>query len=224
MKANQVQEHFSKQASEYESLMVKLVPDYLEQHEIIADLLPGSQDPLRVLDLGCGNGVLSEIVRRKLPNAHIVGFDLTQEMLEVFSQKLSRKSGPFETIQGDFKEDSWGDQYDIVLAGLCLHHLNWKERERCYAKLFTSLNQPGLFIARDIILDEDPAVVQDQYELWKNHMSLSGEDPDFWYDKHIAKDHPMTLSDHFLWLQNAGFTKMACPWRKLNFAITTAVK
>jgi hypothetical protein len=55
-------------------------------------------------------------------------------------------------------------------------------------------------------------------------MQSQGEDPDFWYSKHIEKDHPMTLSDHFSWLKSAGFTQVACQWRLYNFAITTARK
>ncbi len=38
--------------------MVKLIPQYLEQHEIICELLPKEDRDHRVLDLGCGNGVL----------------------------------------------------------------------------------------------------------------------------------------------------------------------
>ena len=224
MEKTTVQEHFAKQASEYEQLMVKLVPNYVEQHEIISDLLPSNSDNLKVLDLGCGNGVLSEIVFRKIPNAHIVGFDLTAEMLQAYSEKLATYKGKFETIQGDFRDGGIGEKYDIVLAGLSLHHLTWEERERFYQVIFNSMNHPGLFIARDIIIDEDTSVVQDQYNSWKEHMRSHGEDPEMWYKKHIEKDHPMTLLTHFKWLQGAGFSKTACQWRKYNFAITTAAK
>lgn len=34
MKQTQVKENFAKQASDYEALMVRLIPHYLEQHEI----------------------------------------------------------------------------------------------------------------------------------------------------------------------------------------------
>ncbi len=40
MKQEQVKEHFAIQADEYEELMVKLVPEYLEQNQIICSLLP----------------------------------------------------------------------------------------------------------------------------------------------------------------------------------------
>ena len=224
MKQKQVKEHFAKQAGEYESLMVNIVPHYIEQHQIIYDLLPEEDKKYRVLDLGCGNGILSELVFRKLPNSYVVGFDLTDKMLSAFEKKLSDHADKFELIQGNFRTDSIGTRYDIILAGLTLHHLTWKEREKFYHKLYSALNPEGLFLARDIIIDEDQAVVQQQYSYWKNFMESTGENPEFWYSKHIEKDHPMTLTDHFSWLRNAGFFQMACHWRLYNFAITTARK
>lgn len=224
MKQEQVKEHFAKQVDEYEKLMVKLVPQYLEQHEIISDLLPKEDRDYRVLDLGCGNGILSELVFRKLPHASVVGFDLTENMLKAFAGKVSRYAGKFELQQGDFRTDPIGKGYDIIIAGLTLHHLTWKEREDFYKTLYSSLNHGGLLLARDIIIDEDQAVAQAQYAHWKEFMKAQGEDPEFWYSKHIEKDHPMTLSDHFAWLRHAGFRKVACHWRYYNFAITTAEK
>jgi tRNA (cmo5U34)-methyltransferase len=224
MKQKQVQEHFAKQADEYEQLMVKIVPQYLAQHEIIAALLPEEDRDYRVLDLGCGNGVLSELVFQKLPHAFVVGFDVTENMLHAFDKKLSNHAGKFELKQGDFRTDPIGTEYDIILAGLTLHHLTWDEREKFYHTLYSALNKGGLLLARDIIIDEDETVRQEQYSLWKEFMQSQGEDPEFWYSKHIEKDYPIMLPDHFAWLKKAGFNKVACHWRWYNFAVTTAEK
>ena len=224
MKEEQIKEHFAKQTHEYEKLMVRLVPQYLEQHQIISGLLPHEDKHYRVLDLGCGNGILSELVFQKLPHSYIVGFDLTEDMLTAFAKKLSKYSGRFELKQGDFHTDSIGNDYDIIIAGLSLHHLTWAERKKFYHTLFSSLHEGGIFIARDIIIGEDQDVIRDQYNYWKCFMKSQGEDPDFWYAKHVEKDHPITLTDHFTWLRKAGFARVACQWRLFNFAITTAEK
>ena len=188
MKQAQVKEHFAQQADEYEKLMVKLVPQFLEQHNIIRELLSGNDKEYRVLDLGCGNGVLSEVVFTKLPKAYIVAFDLTENMLQVYEKKLMNHAGRFELKVGDFRTDSIGTDYDIVIAGLTLHHLTWEEREKFYKVLYDSMNCGGLFIDRDIIIDEDEEIKSQQYDLWKNFMRSQGEDPEFWYAKHIEKD------------------------------------
>lgn len=204
--------------------MVRLVPQYLEQHKIIYNLLPKGDGDYRVLDLGCGNGVLSELVFRKLPRAFVIGFDLTENMLDAFKKKLSSYADRFELRQGDYGIDAFGKDYDIIIAGLTLHHLTWEEREKFYKTVYAALNPGGLFLARDIIIDEDKAVAQDQYAHWKEFMKAQGEDPDLWYSKHMEKHHPMSIADHFTWLRRAGFSKVACHWRLYNFAITTAEK
>ncbi len=224
MNQNEVKEHFGKQAGGYEELMVRLIPGYLEQHKIIYDLLPEEEKAYRVLDLGCGNGVLSEQIFKKYHMAHIVGFDLTEEMLKAYNNKLSKYSGRFELKKGDFKTDAIGDSYDIILAGLTLHHLTHKERKEFYKTVYSALNAGGVFISRDIIIDEDKDVRTQQYEIWKRFIKLNGENPELWYSKHKEKDRPVTLSDHFAWLKDAGFIKIGCHYRLFNFAVTSALK
>jgi hypothetical protein len=75
-----------------------------------------------------------------------------------------------------------------------------------------------------VIIDEDSVVKEYQYSLWKKFMIKQREDPEFWYEKHMEKDDPPTLSDHITWLIEAGFSMCACHWRLYNFAITSAKK
>jgi hypothetical protein len=84
------------------------------------------------------------------------------------------------------------------------------------------LNNDGIFISQDIIIDESPEIAESQYSWWKSYMVSQGEDAEFWYQKHMDKDYPVTLSDHFAWLEEAGFVNPVCQWRLHNFAVTTA--
>jgi tRNA (cmo5U34)-methyltransferase len=225
MVTDQIVGHFEKQVHEYESLMEKLVPQYKEQHEIIYDLLPGDMEKeIRILDLGCGNGVLSQLALKKLPNAQVVGFDLTPQMLEPYVKNLSEYSGRYELIQGDYRFDSMGSNYDIVLAGMTLQHLTWGQRKDFYRLIFNILNDNGSFILNDIIIDEDWDTRNQQYDNWLKFIESNGEDSKYWFEKHMNKDYPVTLEDHFKWLQDAGFSKVECHWRQQNFAITSATK
>lgn len=224
MEKEQVKEHFAKQADNYEELMERLIPQYQIQHQIISSLLPTDVEKCRAIDLGCADGILSELILKKRPNSFVVGFDLTDSMLEGYKKRLSSYMGRFECKLGDFRVDSIGEGYDIIIAGLSLHHLTWIEREKFYHSLYSAINPSGIFISRDIIIDEDQAIREEQYDYWKRFMKSQGEDPEFWYSTHIEKDYPMTLTDHFKWLRKAGFSKVACQWRLYNFAITTARK
>jgi tRNA (cmo5U34)-methyltransferase len=225
MMTEQIIRHFESQSIEYEGLMQRLVPQYKKQHEIIYELLPEvSEKQLRVLDLGCGNGALSELILNKLPNAYVVGFDLAPKMLAAYEEKLFEFKGRYELLLGDFRFDSIGKNYDIVLAGLSLQHLTWGERKEFYKLVYSVLNPKGSFILNDIIIDEDWHTRKLQYRNWMEFIASNGEDPNFWLNKHLTKDYPVTLEDHFQWLEEAGFSKTDCYWRFRNFAITMATK
>jgi len=225
MMTEQIIRHFEAQSIEYEGLMQRLVPQYKKQHEIIYELLPEvSEKQLRVLDLGCGNGALSELVLNKLPNAYVVGFDLAPKMLAAYEEKLLEFKGRYELLLGDFRFDSIGKNYDIVLAGLSLQHLTWGERKEFYKLVYSVLNPKGSFILDDIIIDEDWHTRKIQYSNWMEFIASNGEDPNFWLNKHLIKDYPLTLEDHFQWLEDAGFLKTDCYWRFRNFAISMATK
>ncbi len=58
-------------------------------------LRPAGGGPLRVLDVGCGTGLLAARIRRELPGAHVVGCDFSRGMLERASRG-GRVSAPVQ--------------------------------------------------------------------------------------------------------------------------------
>ena len=42
-----------------------------------------TDEPLRILDLGCGTGLELEALFQRVPNARVTGVDLAEEMLEL---------------------------------------------------------------------------------------------------------------------------------------------
>ncbi len=82
MQEEELKEHFKQQAGEYVELMERLVPEYIKQQEFLCKLIPFDRtDAIRVLDLGSGPGVLSELVLNMFPRAKVLAFDLTEELL-----------------------------------------------------------------------------------------------------------------------------------------------
>jgi tRNA (cmo5U34)-methyltransferase len=220
-----VKEHFRKQAADYIELMDRLVPQYMDQQEFLCKLIPFDRNQsIRVLDLGSGPGVLSEFILKLFPQAQVIAFDLTEEMLEVCKQRLSEFGERFEIRQGDFKIDSFDSGYDVILAGLTLHHLSDEERKEILLRLYGALNQKGIFLAREIVIDEDAFITDWHYSLWRSFIRSNGEDDAFWYGKHKEKDHPVSIENELAWLRKAGFTHAACHWRYWNFAIISGYK
>jgi hypothetical protein len=61
-----------------------------------------------------------------------------------------------------------------------------------------------------VIVDESLEVRERQYELWRSFMSSRGEDGEAWYQKHLAKDHPVEISSWIRTLAHAGFRSAGC--------------
>lgn len=222
METSEVRSHFRVQVPEYAHLMARLIPYYAEQREMMLDLVPFAHDePLDVLDLGCGPGPLSAELLSVFPAARLTAFDLTEEMIAACRHTLEGRSGVTYVV-GDFRTDALGGGYDLVVASLSLHHLRLEERPAFYVRVSESLRPGGMLIAAEVIVDEDATVGARQYELWKAFMAKNGEDAEAWYRKHLAKDHPATLPGMLDMMRVAGLEEAGCAWRYLNFAIVSA--
>ena len=120
---------------------------------------------------------------------------------------------------GNFQTGDFGTGYDVIIASLSLHHLMPSERSAFAKRAFRSLAPGGHLITAEVIVDESPEVCERQYELWRRFMMAQGEDANAWYQKHLAKDHPVPISTWVGTLTEAGFVSVGCFWRYLNFAI-----
>jgi len=151
-------------------------------------------------------------------------FDLTEEMLEVCQERLGQYKGRLTVQQGDYRRGSFGTGFDLVLAGLTLHHLTDIERKEFFKTLYDALNEGGIFLAREIIVDEDSFITNWHYSPWREFMRSQGEDDVFWYQRHREKEHPVSIENQLSWLKAVGFKHTACHWRYWNFAIISGRK
>lgn len=82
-------------------------------------------NPRYVLDLGCGTGFFSALLKKRYPNACIVGLDLAPNMLKEAKKKQGfwRK---WTLIQGDMRILPFADSsFDLIFANQVLH---WAEK------------------------------------------------------------------------------------------------
>ena len=224
METDAVKKHFQVQVPEYARLMQRLIPFYDAQREFMLELIQFGHDaPLRLLDLGCGPGLMAARVLTEFPHAHLTLLDLTQEMIDACRSRVGNTNRVIYRV-GDFRTDDFGSSYDVVLASLSLHHATLPERPMLAKRLYDCLVPGGRLITAEVIVDEEPTIRAQQYELWRRFMDAQDEKGDEWYQKHLAKDHPVVISEWTKTLEQAGFASAGCFWRCLNFAIFAADK
>jgi 2-polyprenyl-3-methyl-5-hydroxy-6-metoxy-1,4-benzoquinol methylase len=77
----------------------------------------------RILDFGCGVGLLAEHLMKVLPGGQVDGFDVSKESIERVSENLQRQ-GTFSTSLA-----ALGGEYDVIVLSNVLHHVKPSDRE-----------------------------------------------------------------------------------------------
>lgn len=222
MRIEAIREHFRQQVEDYPNLMRRLIPYYDAQRDIICGLIPFESDcHFCVLDLGCGPGLLADRILGDFPNAEVTALDLTSDMLDACRERVGA-IGRATYRLADFKTDDLGTGYDLIVASLALHHMELSERPGFYRRALASLNPGGVLITAEVVVDESPMVCEQQRALWREFIEQNGEDASHWYQRHLEKDHPGSVSALIDMLVEAGWANAGCWWRYLNFAIVTA--
>ncbi len=102
-------------------------------HELI-ERLNGSQFA-RILDIGCGTGNYTSLLRERFHDSHVTAIDVSPEMLEVAAQKLGRYGIDF--IAADGETFRTPQTFDLITSNACFQWFdNLKTAlENCAASL-----------------------------------------------------------------------------------------
>lgn len=83
--------------------------------------------PKNILDIGCGTGILSQLLKQKFPNASLTLFDISDDMLKIASDTLGHKNIHYICGSADDKVliDTIikNNQIDMIVSNLCLQWL-----------------------------------------------------------------------------------------------------
>ncbi|MGG6293372.1 class I SAM-dependent methyltransferase [Leptolyngbya sp. AN02str] len=78
--------------------------------------------PQRILDLGCGTGSTTLLLKQAFPNAEVIGLDLSPYMLTAAQDKAQTAKVDVQFIHGNAEHTGLGDRsFDLVTASLLFH-------------------------------------------------------------------------------------------------------
>lgn len=78
--------------------------------------------PRRILDLGCGTGSTTLLLKRAFPQAEVIGIDLSPYMLVVADDKAKQARLAIQFQQGNAEQTHFPDHsFDLVTASLLFH-------------------------------------------------------------------------------------------------------
>lgn len=97
----------------------------------------GADFPGKILDFGCGVGLLSGFIKKHLPKSRLDGFDVSRESIARIDHSLA--------AQGVFTSDSdhLARDYDLIVVANVLHHVIPEQRESTVRALADRLAASG---------------------------------------------------------------------------------
>jgi tRNA (cmo5U34)-methyltransferase len=105
----------------------------------------------RILDVGCGDGILGRRLLERFPAARVTFIDFSEPMLTAVRDKVA--SSPRATVlKADFSEPSWlnaladKNPFDVVVSGFAIHHQPDARKRRLYAEIHANLSPGGVFL------------------------------------------------------------------------------
>jgi ubiquinone/menaquinone biosynthesis C-methylase UbiE len=114
----------------------------------VGDRIQGS--PQRILDLGCGTGSTTVLLKQKFPQAEVVGVDLSPYMLLMANRKAARLGLDLQLCHGNAEHTAFPDaSFDVVTASLLFHEMPPEISVRVLQEAFRLLKPGGEVIILD---------------------------------------------------------------------------
>ena len=112
-----------------------------------------------VLDLGCGTGTLTVLIKTLHPEADVAGVDGDTEVLDLAKAKAERADVNIKWDHGLAFELPYPDQsFDRVLTSLMLHHLTSDNKRRTFREVLRVLRPGGGLYIVDFGKPHSPVV------------------------------------------------------------------
>lgn len=132
-----------------------LIPDRDKLEQIFIDLLPrNTQEAFTVVDICVGGGWLTDAILRRYPRSTVIALDGSESMLEATRKRLESYQNRVTYKTFDLHHSDWLDQLepvDYFVSSLALHHLDDREKEALFQRLYSVLKPEGRVIIADLI-------------------------------------------------------------------------
>ena len=113
----------------------------------------------RVLDLGCGTGTLTVMLKTLHPAAEVIGVDGDSQVLDLAKAKAERAGVNIKWECGmAFELPHPNQSFDRVLTSLMLHHLTGDNKRRAFGQILRVLRPGGELHIADFGQPHSPIV------------------------------------------------------------------
>lgn len=233
------EEYWDESAS---AAFLDLGPIYTPEREQIAraflDLIPAEPDEaFVVVDIGTGQGWLSEAIVRAFPAARVIALDGSPAMLDAAGRLLAPFAGRVETRPFRLEDPTWPDALPggvrCFVSCLVLHHLDDPQKRALFARLHERLEPSGALLIADVIAPTSARGARHAARAWdavvrRQSLARAGnlaphrkfvEEGWNLYEHPDPIDKPSSLPDQLRWLAEVGFAGIDVCWMQAGHAL-----
>lgn len=129
---------------------------FRRHYDMVADEIAGEVQGGRILDIGTGPGWLLTILRQRLPDATLVGLDISAAMVATARRNLAGAGGVELHRAGAGALPFPDASFDLVVSTLSLHH--WKELVVSLNDIWRVLKEGQCALIYDLVRRMPPEV------------------------------------------------------------------
>lgn len=159
-KKEQVEQMFDNIAPTYDRLnhILSFNIDKLWRKRVVR--LLGKSHPSRVMDMATGTGDLAIAMARRMKQLHILGVDLSEEMLAVARQKIEREgfSDRIEVRKGDAENITFVESESMDAATVAFGVRNFENLEGGLTEIYRTLRKGGKLIVLEFSIPRNRLV------------------------------------------------------------------
>ncbi|GCF10361.1 class I SAM-dependent methyltransferase [Dictyobacter arantiisoli] len=230
--SNIEQEHWKESSSEiFIDLGEAFTPWRESLRQMFIDLTPAQKDEaFTFVELGCGQGWLTETLLQHFPHARAIALDGSNLMLQQSQERLSAFKDRVEFHLFKLEESEWLSQLqDIryIISCLVIHHLDGAGKKNLFHALFDKLQPHGGLIIADLVAPTSEPGRRQMANAWdrevrRRSLELTGNLQA--YEKFLSEewnyynylddpiDMPSKIFEQLQWLQEAGFKDIDVFW------------
>jgi tRNA (cmo5U34)-methyltransferase len=185
---------------------------------------------VKVLDLGCGDGTLTNELLKVNNKLEATLVDGSFDMIENAQQRLKSYSGLNyinKTFQELLEKDILEYDFNLIFSSLAIHHLSSKGKESLFQFIFHHLKEGGFFLNVDVVRAPTEALESWYRKLWTewiiNNELKMGSKESFQHIpqqyKNNPDNYPDKLENQLNVLKSIGFSQVDCYYKYGIFSI-----
>tara|TARA_R100001594_G_C4053581_1_gene265446 strand:+ start:7745 stop:8476 length:732 start_codon:yes stop_codon:yes gene_type:complete len=218
----------------FEDMLDRSIPQHRVMRQTVTSLVSNYIQPRfdtgAIYDIGCSRGEMISLLNDKISdrNFSYKGFEISEPMYDA-AEKRFNDTDNVSIHKNDLKQGlpAYPESVVAITSVLTLMFVPMEYRQNLLSEIYNQLEDEGIFVLVEKVLgaeNELNQVMSDSYYEMKRNNGYTEEDIT---RKKLSLEGvlvPVTTSTNIEMLQNAGFQKIDCFWRWMNFSGFVAIK